>query len=434
MAFIFKTEDIAKGTRINSYYKEYLTFLNCDIEKIRKMQHAKFDFLIMHAWNNIPWYRMQMENVGLKATDKITYSELKYLPVLNRSDIQENHDQMLWKNYEGKIFRGSSSGTTGIPIKYSQDINAYSSGIAAAHILMGLSGWAQGMRSVHIWGNMESVKQWNKTSSKIKQRIYNRKNIASTSICGSEQIGKVVDSIIKYKPEIIDGYTNSIYELADFLKKENIQIPSVRMVFTTAENLEDYQKDLIEKVIAPVSDMYGCGEINGVACMPVNDNKYYIFDPHVIVETDSTVNTDIKEILVTDLNNYYMPLIRYRIGDLIDNVYPASDSNPFPLNYFTKIYGRTADHIVLKDGKKLFPINIFGGTLYRKYSSINRHKTIWNGEKLIFVFEISGFIDLEALNNDIKSSLFDFEVEYEIQTTSRLLPSANGKYKYFEKV
>ena len=52
------------------------------------------------------------------------------------------------------------------------------------------------------------------------------------------------------------------------MKKHNFKIPSVKMVYTTAENLEDHHKMLIEEMIAPVSDIYGCGEINGVACNP----------------------------------------------------------------------------------------------------------------------------------------------------------------------
>jgi phenylacetate-CoA ligase len=434
MPFIFKAEDIVKGTRINSYYKEYLAFQGINIEKIKKIQQKKLNLLISHAWNNIPWYKMQMEKTGFRRNDRIEVNELKYLSIVNRNDIQENLVQMLWKNYKGKIFNGSSSGTTGIPIKYYQDINAYSSGVAAIYILMGFSAWNPGMRSVHIWGNMESVKQWNNFSSIIKQRINNRKNIASTSICDSNQIGKVVDFINKYKPEVIDGYTNSIYELAVFLRKGNREIPSVKRVFTTAENLEDYQKELIEKVISPVSDLYGCGEINGVACNPINDNKYYIFDPHVIVETESNEDSEMKEILITDLDNYYMPLIRYRVGDLIDNVYPASASNEFPFSYFTKIYGRTSDHIILPDGKKIFPINIFGGTLYRKYGSIKRHKVIWNGEKLIFVFEIFGEIDMGKLKTDIQNSLSDYNVSFEIQTTNKLQAAENGKFRYFERI
>jgi phenylacetate-CoA ligase len=434
MALIFKAEDLVKRTRINSFYNEYLSCLSNNIEKIKKIQQEKLNLLIAHAWKNIPWYKKQLEDAGFRPGDYIDVKELKKLPVLNRCDIQENQDQMHWLTFKGKIFKGSSSGTTGIPINYSQDINGSSSGIAAGHILMGLSGWTPGMRSVHIWGNMKSVKQWNKTSSKIKQRVYNRKNISSTLIGDSEQIRSVVESILKYKPEVIDGYTNSIYELADYLKRENIKIPSVKRVYTTAENLEDYQNELIEKIIAPVSDMYGCGEINGIACRPVNDSKYYIFDPHVIVEVDDNEDSEMKEIFVTDLDNYYMPLIRYRVGDMIDNVYPASVANGNPFTYFTRIYGRTADHIILPDGKKIFPINVFGGTLYRKYASVVRHKTIWTGEKLIFVFEINGDIDLGALDHDIKMSLNDLNVVYEIQTTKKLLPSANGKFRYFEKI
>jgi phenylacetate-CoA ligase len=432
MALIFKAEDLAKGTKINSFYSEYRSYLYNDITKIKKIQQKKLNLLIEHVWHNIPWYKKQLINAGYNPGDKMDNIELKKLPVLNRYDIQENLDQLLWKDYKGKIFEGSSSGTTGTPIKYFKDINGISAGIATGFVLMGLSGWRPGIRSIHVWGNLESIKQWNTTTSKIKQWIYSRKNIPSSLFNDPAHLKNIVEKIMKYKPVVIDGYSNSIYELAIYVKKHNIRIHTAKMVFTTAENLEDHNKMLIEEMIAPVSDMYGCGEINGIACKPSKSDKYYIYDPHVIVEAVNLDNNYMKEILVTDLDNFYMPLIRYKIGDLIDDVHHPSDSNDYPFCYFTKIHGRTSDHIILPNGKKIYPINIFGGTLYRKYSSIKRHKTIWNGEKLVFIFEILGYIDLEALYNDIVKSIAEYNVLFEIKTTDKIMPEANGKFRYFE--
>jgi phenylacetate-CoA ligase len=434
MPFILKLEDIAKGTQINSFYLKYRSYLGYDIEKIKEIQRKKLLLLIEHAARNIPWYEKQMTLSGVNFKDIAAIDDIKMLPILSRDEIQENLDQLLWNGYKGKVFKGSSSGTTGIPIKYFKDVSATSAGTAAGHILKGLSGWIPGMPSVHIWGNSESIKQWNTIFSIIKQRVYSRMNISSSRLNDSEQLKNIVEKISKHNPKVIDGYTNSIYELATYLSRNSITIPTVKMVFTTAENFENHHLKLIESSIAPVSDLYGCSEINGIACKPINDDKYFIFDPHVIVETINSAISGMKEILVTDLDNYYMPLIRYRIGDFIDDIYPASSSNAFPFSYFSNIYGRTSDYVVLPNGKKIFPVNIFGGTLYRKYSAIKRHKTIWNGEKLIFVFEVKGDIDLEMLNKEIMQSLSSYGVSYEIKITEKLLPSGNGKFKYFEKI
>ncbi len=434
MPFVFKAEDVVKGTRINDYYRDYSGCSNLKQNAIKDIQNYKLNNLVQHLWNNVIWYRSLLEKEGYNPNEKFTINNLKSLPVLSRGDIQKHSELMLNPNYSGKIFKGSSSGTTGIPIKYFQDINSVSSGIASSYFLMGLSGWTPKMRSVHIWGNMESVKQWKNFSSIVKQKMYSRKKIPSSLFNCPDEIERAVLTIVKFKPDYIDGYANSIYELASFLKKHDIRIPSVKMVYSTAENMEEQNQKLIEEVIAPVSDMYGCGEINGIACRPINDSKYYIFDPHVIVETLDSNDSNMKEILVTDLNNIYMPLVRYKIGDLIDNVYSPSLSDKYPFQYFTKIYGRTADHIVLPDGKKIFPVNIFGGTLYRKYNSVTRHKTVWDGNKLVFIFEINGNIDLISLENDIKMSLNQYNISFEIKTTEKLLPSASGKFKYFERI
>lgn len=432
MPFILLLEDLIRGTSINKYFNTYKNFLHSTSDEIKEFQDKMLKKLVTHSYKNIPWYNSEMKRSGIIPNDIKSQNDIKLLPILSRDIIREHISELCWKGYKGKIFRSSSSGTTGIPITYSQDVCGYSAGVAAGHVLMTFSGWRFGQRYVYIWGNKESVKHWSTTSSRIKQLIYSRKNIASTRLNDPLKLPSVINEIIRHRPVIIEGYTNSIYELAEFIQTHSIKLPFVKRVVTTGENLEEHQRIMIENAIAPVSDLYGCGEINGIACRPAGDSNYYIFDPHVIVETFPESDSSMKEILVTDLNNYQMPFIRYKAGDMIDNIYPGSDNNLYPFSYFKNLYGRTTDHVVLPDGKKLFPINVFGGTTFRKFKSIKRHKTAWNGEKIFFIFETDSEIDLKALDTEIKKSLTDYNVDFEIQITSKLLPSENGKYRYFE--
>lgn len=434
MPAIFILEDLFKRTKVNNFYKKYLLFLKTDPSRITEDQGKKLKLLISHAYKNIPWYNSEMNRLGIKPEDIQSPNDISKFPILTREIINKHGDDLLWKGYRGKVFKSSSSGTTGIPITYYQDVNGYSAGVAAGYILTGFSGWIPGKRNVYIWGNRDSIKRWSTIPSRIRQFVYSKKNIPSTQFNDPSLLPSTVKEIIKHKPIFIDGYANSIYELAEYLKDVNIKLPYVKGVITTAENLEEFQNRSIEKSIAPVTDLYGCGEINGIACKGPGDEDYYIFEPHVLVESQYDEKSFMNDIIVTDLDNFYMPFIRYKVGDMIDGVKNGSSLNRYPFSYFTRIYGRTSDHIELPDGKKLFPVNMFGGTAFRKFKSIKRHKTIWDGEKIYFIFETDGNIDMILLENDIKNSLKDYTVDFEIQITDKLLPSESGKYRYFEVV
>jgi phenylacetate-CoA ligase len=431
---ILLLEDFFRKTKIAKYYNEFNQTKHFNIDKIQLLQFRKLKNLLKDVFQNVPWYRKFSQSHYDSYNEFKRIEDLKHLPILDREKIRDNHDELLNNHYFGRTFMSSSSGTTGMPINYWHDINAYSAGIASGYVLMGISGWQPGDRTVHIWGNSDSIKQWNKLNSKIKQKIYRRKNISSRLINDPNNLKILVDNIKKFKPKVIDGYANSIFELASYLNKDKDIIPGIKTIFTTAENLEKKHENIIERSLAPVSDIYGCGEINGIACRPVKDNKYYILDSHVIVETIPSCNPGLKEILVTDLDNYYMPFIRYKVGDLIDDVQSASRENPLPFKYFTKIYGRTSDYVILPNGKKFYPVNIFGGTMFRKYPEIRRHKTIWDGEKIKFIFELDKSFDLTYLEAEIKKMLSEYEIKFEIEITEKILPDKSGKFSYFEKV
>jgi phenylacetate-CoA ligase len=61
----------------------------------------------------------------------------------------------------------------------------------------------------------------------------------------------------------------------------------------------------------------------------------------------------LPELLLTDLHNWSQPLIRYRVGDLVE--LPSGDACPCGrgLPLFGRPIGRAGDDLVLPDGRKL---------------------------------------------------------------------------------
>ena len=108
----------------------------------------------------------------------------------------------------------------------------------------------------------------------MKNKLVNQKNVPSFFLDNPDQLRSVSEEIRKFNPSTIEGYSTAVYTLAQYFRETKQNIPGLKQVFTTAENLEDYQRTLIEDVLAPASDLYGCGEIMGIAARPVNDERY----------------------------------------------------------------------------------------------------------------------------------------------------------------
>ncbi len=423
--------DKAKGLKTREYYRQFISSFKWSADELRSYQEKKLQQVLQHAFEYIPYYREVFNSLKLKPEDISSIEDINLLPVLSREIITTEYNRLIdSKSHYSKLFKSSSSGTTGTPIQYIHDNEGESAGIAAGLALYALSGWKPGIKSLHIWGNPVSIKKWNTFSSKTKRRLMNQINFPAYLLNDISNYQSLLDLIRREKPEFIDGYASSITSFAIWLKEQNKTCDGIRAVFTTAENITPSGRRAIEETLGQVSDLYGCGEINGIALQPVNQNRYLILESHVIVET--VFQNGLNEILVTDLDNRVMPLIRYRIGDTINGLSDDIKISAYPFKTFANVDGRIADHIKLPGGKVIHPVNLLGGTFLRKFPQIRKHKVIWNGKILRFVLECADPIDEILLSKEITDNLSSFDVGFEVEFTERLLPGKSGKYRYIE--
>ena len=425
--------DYIKRNNVQSKLSFYEKTKSWDTQQVKKYQKNKLFNLLQYAREHSPYYSDVLSKLSFSNDNCL--SAVKEAPILTREIIQKNSEYLLSNLYKSKdLIKGSSSGTTGTPLTYYTDKEGSSAGVASAYALWGMSGWKLGQRNIHIWGNKKSVERWETKTSKLKNWLINQKNIPATALNDPTNFHTIADEIMQFNPASIEGYSSSIYTLAEYFKSEKLFLPSLIHVLTTAENLEDFQKELIEEVFGPTGDLYGSGEILGIATRPAGINKYYVMEPHVILETVESGLPGMKDILLTDLDNYGMPFIRYKIGDMIDEIKEPEPDERYPYGWFTKIHGRSSDIITLSNGKKFHPVNIFGGTLFRKFPEITRHKVIWDGKILIFVFETNEFHKQKELKLLLNELLAEYQVDYRIDYTKKILPSKSGKFKYVEIV
>ena len=428
--------DLFKGRRTYSFLKEFERMKYASRKEVEVYQFDKLKKLLIHAENNSIFYKERFRQNNFSAYRFTNIEQLTNIPPLTRYDLQSNWETIIANNYKiNKLSKGSSSGSTGLPVIYFKDNVATSAGHAANLLGWSLSGWNMNTKGLHIWGNPSTVNnEWRRLSSRIKKKIFRHHKYPAYRLTSGERFHELYEIIQKNKYKYLDGYTNAIYLFSDYLKERNLSVKHiVRYVFTTAENLQEYQRKAIEETIAPVYDTYGCSEINGIAYECKDCKLYHIIDPHVYVEYGQNIgDTELTPLLITDLDNYAFPLIRYKNDDLAIPLPEDGISCKMNFSCLKGVSGRESDIIRFKDGGTLSVPSFFGSMLLKKVTGIKQYQIERVKENIIRInFVITGAYS-ERDNEIVRSALKDYlngKIGYEINFVEKIETSDTGKFK-----
>jgi phenylacetate-coenzyme A ligase PaaK-like adenylate-forming protein len=159
----------------------------------------------------------------------------------------------------------------------------------------------------------------------------------------------------RFRPRVIQAYARAAVLFARFLQARGLEAHRPHSIVTSAEILEDDDRRLLEEVFGcPVFNRYGCREVSVVASeCPAHSGLHVMAEGlYLEIETPSgpAAPGEMGAVLVTDLLNGAMPLIRYRIGDMA-----AWADGPCPcgrgLPRLERVAGRVTDFLVGADGR-----------------------------------------------------------------------------------
>ncbi|TAJ15062.1 phenylacetate--CoA ligase family protein [Marinilabiliaceae bacterium JC017] len=431
--FFLSGYDLGNGLNVKHYFHQYSRMLTWSKDELEVWRVEKLKKLLIHAGSTIPFYKQRFQEAGFDPFSVTIISDLEKLPPLTRQDIQEHREEMTDLScIDGKkIFRGLSSGSTGKPVRFIQDKQAFSSGKAAILLGWTLGEYKIGMRGMHIWGNSHFVKHsWTRVSSKIKSWVFNQVKFPAYKLYEKGTLFNLYQTFRKGNFDYLDGYTNAIYLFAHFLMREGLEVPRVKCVMTTAENLHAYQRHVIEEMLGPVYDEYGCREINGIAFQCRYCQQYHVISPKAIVEFEPSVSqTGEASLLITDLENYVMPLIRYKNGDMGR---PGTAACSVPFDMIGSISGRESDMLQLADGRHWVVPSFFGASLLNDIRDLKHYQVVKTGARQVVINLVVGDAfdesDLSKLDSYLNDYLGD-ALTWNVNIVDNIMPDKNGKYK-----
>lgn len=423
----------------SSSFECFKNLWNAPISEIETYQKKELIKLLIECSTYSEWYKSIFLDLKISPSEikENPYKVLQKLPILKKIERKEYVETIINKNPNRKIVGiGHTSGTSGLPmINYiDQATNTISFALWKRfhHTL--------GFKTIHP----KTVRFSGNIIIPVKQKkppfwLYNnfeKQLYMSTYHMTNNNIPFYIKKINTFKPQLLDGYPSAIFNLANYINKNNITLKFIpKAIATTSETLYDEQRVEIEKAFkCKVYNQYASSEGSPFITECQKGNMHLNLDSGIFELLNENYKPakpgEIAKLVVTSLRNYKTPLIRY---DIQDSVLLTMNSKKCEcgcnMPFVEKIMGREDDLLIASNGSYI------GMTAYKifKYAEhINKAQIIQKNKNLFIVnVEVTdefGISDIEFLKNKVKGTFGDSS-QIQINKVQSIPLGANGKYK-----
>lgn len=300
-----------------SYIGEYDRSQWLDQQRIEELQWQKLQKLLRHCWENVPYYRRCWSELGISAPDDIAdFDDYARLPLLDKPTIRANFERLIAQTRGQDLQFKTTGGSTGEPLRFGYTRESYERRMAIMWRGYGWTGAQLGQRTLYVWGmpmGRQKRKEW------LYHAAFNRRMLNAFEMSES-RMAAYADAIDRFRPETIVSYVAPVVKLSEWLLANKHKPWRPGRVISAAETLHESQRETIQRAFGcPVYNTYGCREFMLIAAECEHQRGLHVNADHLRVELGAAVGTgghEPRDVIVTDLHNYGMPLLRYANGDL----------------------------------------------------------------------------------------------------------------------
>ena len=323
-------------------------------------QRRRLKAQLSRCYQYVPYYRNVFKQIKFDPRNTTHVSDLQRLPTLSKEQIRHNYQEFISVKYTMERCKHSySSGSTGEPFAtYFDDISWYRKKFWLKLRARFACGTSLGDRVAVLECIPDEKAQQKNKNAWIKDPVL-KLRVFSLFM----DSGQLLSQLRQFQPKNIYAYPSHLMQLAGAINSGEPGPAGVQRVFTASEFLKAGSRQYIEQAFkAPIYDHYGSTEFKEIAWQcpySTSNSGYHINKNEVICEiVDSegkpVTNGDSGEIVVTDLRNKAMPLIRYRMNDHGLMSWQNCDcgySGPSLL----PLGGRSSDYIILPSLEQISP-------------------------------------------------------------------------------
>jgi phenylacetate-CoA ligase len=405
-------------------------------ERLAEYQWSAFRKLVAHAVETCPFYRESFRRAGVAPADLRNPEDVRWIPTVSKEQIQAHRDEMISSHYRREeLIEDKTGGSTGHPLSfyYDEEVAAARRATTIRHDRW--TGWDIGDRAAMLWGATRDVAPTRRLKARLRMHFVTRMLVLDASAVNEAAMAAFAAKLKRYRPKVLLAYANAIALFARYVQAENIRGITVGAIITSAEMLLPESRELIEKTFGcRIFNRYGCREFGVIASECSAHEGLHVSADNLLVETvtaDGPCHGEDGEVVITDLRNFAMPMIRYRIKD-VGRMLPSACSCPRGLPLMEVSGGRTSDFLTATNGRKCSALVLAAHAITR-IPGIEQVQFVQTRRGAVTLNLVRGPVWTEQSTATLLANLRDFlgqDMLFDVSYRERIPQEQSGKFRF----
>jgi phenylacetate-CoA ligase len=412
-------------------------------ERILELQRERLKKLLVHAYENTGFYRKRFDDAGFNPYSFRHADELTVIPILTKEQIREHIGSLVARNYlPADIHPAETGGTSEVKMRFFRDNKSLSMKEAAIYRFGRWAGWNFGDYMGLVWPAHQDFMGYNTWKSRIRNEFYKRQVLFAAALIDDRACEGYLRQVEKKRPTTILAFSSPIHELAKYMARQGIDNVRLKGLITTGEPLYDHQRKLAADMFhCDVLDSYRSREAGPMAQECEAHQGMHINAECLYLELDKKKQMagskgEAGSVIVTDLLNYGMPLIRYSMNDMAvmsDKSCPCGRNLPM----IDKIVGRALDVFVTPGGKLVSTIALVMYMVNAAPGFIGQMQVIQDAaDHLLFKMTRDPLPSREVMDHQRKiiDKLFGAQMKITYEFLDKIPSEKSGKYLFARRL
>lgn len=332
---------------------------NLSIESTKLKHTSDINKIVEHALNNTPFYRNIYHAKSITSASITTFEDIHKLPILTKQCFQTV--PLSERSIQAHALKKSNTGgTTGQPLAFYLDKDAYAREWAHMHAIWSKLGYHYSDEKITIRGKNIGAQYY-------KYNFNQNEFLINAYVSLQDNLDACRELILKRDIKWIHGYPSSVFSFLYELENTDavlfeILIKKVKGVFLGSEYPAPKYRNYIENHCGLRSiSWYGHSEMAVLAPeREPGSGIYYPFQSYGFAEAIPEGNT--HRLIATATHNFATPFIRYDTGDLIDPTFKEGLLESFRIKE-----GRNSENVIDRNARSISLTGLIFGRHHKAF-------------------------------------------------------------------
>ena len=332
---------------------------------ILEHQCAQAAQVLKHAFGTVPHYRRSFIAAKVAKPAKVDMEFIRTLPVSRREDLQAAGKGLISVRPpadHGEQALGRTPGSAGGPFEFGRT--------EITHLM-----WKACAMRDYLWhgrpleDKIAAIRRMRPGEADARRGLVSASWGAPMAECFRTGPAVLLDMTVgpdeqivwlgREKPDQLLSMPSHLVMLVRHARGRGLELPAIGEIRTMGEALTQEDRRILgEAFRGKVTDMYACEEAGYLALQCPEHGAMHVMSENVLLEILDEQGRPCPEgvagrVVITSLNNFLTPLIRYDIGDYAEFGPPCPCGRGLPV--LAHIHGRRRNRVMLPDGRTAFP-------------------------------------------------------------------------------